>query len=154
MQIRASFTAVFRDGMFNLYVAILSIFVPFVSLNDPRTLERAIFLIGCFSVNNMHSLRFPIFATHSTGFHHDKSDFEFVCLRTEDLGNYRVSHIRCRTRAMREVVPHARGVSKARQLEEGWLQSKPDKLFRVFSLSRFPFFGKNDAQLGRLGSVA
>jgi hypothetical protein len=41
---------------------------------------------------------------------------------------------------MRETAPHARGVSKARQLEEGWLQSKLDKLFRVFSLS--PFSGK------------
>jgi hypothetical protein len=40
-------------------------------------------------------------------------------------------------RAMREVAPHARGVSKARQLEEGWLQAKPDKLFRAFSLSLF-----------------
>jgi hypothetical protein len=41
---------------------------------------------------------------------------------------------------MREAAPHARGVSKARQLSEGWLQSKPDKLFRAFSL--FPFSGK------------
>jgi hypothetical protein len=54
-------------------------------------------------------------------------------------------HIACPTsgvaqRAMREGVPHPRGVSKARQLEEGWLQSKPDKLFRAFSL--FLFSGK------------
>jgi hypothetical protein len=41
---------------------------------------------------------------------------------------------------MRKAAPYARGVSKARQLEEGWLQSKPDKLFRAFSLS--PFSGK------------
>jgi hypothetical protein len=52
---------------------------------------------------------------------------------------------------MREVAPHARGVSKARQLEEGGLQSKPDKLFRAFPC---PLFGKNDDKLGRLGSVA
>jgi hypothetical protein len=26
---------------------------------------------------------------------------------------------------MREAAPHAHGVSKARQLEEGWLQLKP-----------------------------
>jgi hypothetical protein len=38
---------------------------------------------------------------------------------------------------MREAAPHARGVSRARQLEEGWLESKPDKLFRAFSLSSF-----------------
>jgi hypothetical protein len=43
-------------------------------------------------------------------------------------------------RAMREAAPHARGVSKARQLQEGWLQSKPDKPFRAFSLS--PFSGE------------
>jgi hypothetical protein len=55
---------------------------------------------------------------------------------------------------MREAAPHARGVSKIRQLEEGWLQSKPDKLFKAFSLSHFPLFGKNDVKLGRLGSVA
>jgi hypothetical protein len=54
-------------------------------------------------------------------------------------------------RAMREAAPHARGVSKARQLEEGWLQSKSDKLFRVFSLSPFR---ENDVKLGPLGSVA
>jgi hypothetical protein len=41
---------------------------------------------------------------------------------------------------MREAAPHARSVSKARQLEEGWLRSKPDKLFKAFSLS--PFSGK------------
>jgi hypothetical protein len=41
---------------------------------------------------------------------------------------------------MREAAPHARGVSKAKQLSEGWLKSKPDKLFRTFSLS--PFSGK------------
>jgi hypothetical protein len=29
-------------------------------------------------------------------------------------------------------------VSMARQLDEGWLQSKPDRLFRAFSLSPFP----------------
>jgi hypothetical protein len=45
-------------------------------------------------------------------------------------------------RAMREAAPHARGASKARQLSEGWRQSKPDKLFRAFSLSPFPFSGK------------
>jgi hypothetical protein len=55
---------------------------------------------------------------------------------------------------MREAATHARGVNKARKLQEGWLQSKPDKLFRAFSLSLFPFFGKNDVKLGRLGSVA
>jgi hypothetical protein len=55
---------------------------------------------------------------------------------------------------MREAAPHARDMSKASQLEEGWLQSKPDKLFRAFSLSPLPFVGKNDVQLGRLGSVA
>jgi hypothetical protein len=54
-------------------------------------------------------------------------------------------HIGCSTsgvaqRAMREAAPHARGVSKARQLEEGWLQSKLNKLFRAFSLS--PFSGE------------
>jgi hypothetical protein len=55
---------------------------------------------------------------------------------------------------MKEAAPHARGVSKARQLSESWLQLKPDKLFSAFSLSPFPFFGKNDVKLGRLGSVA
>jgi hypothetical protein len=35
---------------------------------------------------------------------------------------------------MRDAAPHARGVSKARQLSEGWLQSKPDKVFRAFFL--------------------
>jgi hypothetical protein len=40
-------------------------------------------------------------------------------------------------RAIREAALHARGVSKARQLSEGWLQSKPDKLFRALSLSPF-----------------
>jgi hypothetical protein len=38
---------------------------------------------------------------------------------------------------MREAAPHARDVSKARQLSEGWLQSKSEKLFRAFSLSPF-----------------
>jgi hypothetical protein len=38
---------------------------------------------------------------------------------------------------MREAAPHARGMNKARQLYEGWLQSKPDKLFITFSLSLF-----------------
>jgi hypothetical protein len=48
-------------------------------------------------------------------------------------------------RAMREAAPHARSVSKARQLQEDWLLSKPDKLFRVFSRVPFPlspFSGK------------
>jgi hypothetical protein len=52
---------------------------------------------------------------------------------------------------MREIAPHGRGVSKARQLYEGWLQLKPDKLFRAFSLSHYR---ENDVKLGRLGSVA
>jgi hypothetical protein len=38
---------------------------------------------------------------------------------------------------MREAAPHAPGVSKAGQLQEDWLQSKPDKLFRAFFLSNF-----------------
>jgi hypothetical protein len=38
---------------------------------------------------------------------------------------------------MKEAAPHARGVSKARQLSEDWLPSKPDKLFGAFSLSPF-----------------
>jgi hypothetical protein len=41
---------------------------------------------------------------------------------------------------MREAAPRARGVKKARQLSEGWLQLKPDKLFTALSL--FPFSGK------------
>jgi hypothetical protein len=48
---------------------------------------------------------------------------------------------------MREAAPHPRGVSKARQLEEGWLQSKPDKLFKAFF--PVPFFVTNDVKLGR-----
>jgi hypothetical protein len=55
---------------------------------------------------------------------------------------------------MTEAAPHARGVSKARQLSEGWLQSKPDQLFGAFSLSPVPFSEKNDVKLGRLGAVA
>jgi hypothetical protein len=43
---------------------------------------------------------------------------------------------------MKEAAPHAHGVNKTKQLSEGWLQSKPDKLFRAFSLSPFPFSGK------------
>jgi hypothetical protein len=35
--------------MFNLTVAILSISVPFANQNNPRTLERAIFVIGYVS---------------------------------------------------------------------------------------------------------
>jgi hypothetical protein len=46
---------------------------------------------------------------------------------------------------MREAAPHARGVSKARGLEKGWLQSKPDKLFRVFLLT--PFSGEMTLRL-------
>jgi hypothetical protein len=41
---------------------------------------------------------------------------------------------------MSEAAPHADGVSKARQFQEGWLQLKPNKLFRAFSLS--PLSGK------------
>jgi hypothetical protein len=52
---------------------------------------------------------------------------------------------------MKEAVPHARGVNKTRQLQEGWLQSKPDKLFRAFLC---PLFRENDVKLGHLGSVA
>jgi hypothetical protein len=64
-----------------------------------------------------------------------KDEEDQLTIKIENMGCPTSDVAQC---AMKDAAPHDRGTSKARQGEEGWLQSKPDKLFRAFSLSPLP----------------